>query len=90
MLLFLWGATAFGCWIVGLCFLRYWRDSRDRLFAFFAAAFWCLSVNWVALAVADPPDEARHLIYIIRVAAFVLLSYGIVDKNRASGGGEGG
>lgn len=89
MLIFLWGANALGCWAAGLFFLRFWRTTGDRLFAFFAAAFWVLCVNWVVLVVAQPPDEARHFIYLIRVVAFLLLSYGIIDKNRSTGGRQG-
>ncbi len=84
MQLFFWGATALGCWVVGLIFLRYWRDTGDRLFAFFAAGFWVLGLNWVALAVVHPSNEARHLVYLIRIVAFLLLSYGVLDKNRPS------
>jgi hypothetical protein len=83
MILFLWGATALGCALAGLFFLRFWRTTGDRFFAFFAAAFFGLAANWTILAIAAPPDEARHLIYVIRVVAFLLISYAIVDKNRA-------
>jgi uncharacterized membrane protein len=82
MLMFLWGANALACWAVGVLFLRYWRHTRDRLFVFFAAAFWVLCLSWTILALADPPDEARHFIYVIRVIAFLLLIFGIVDKNK--------
>jgi len=68
--------------VAALFFLRYWRVSRDRLFAFFAVAFALLAANWLALSVIDPAFEARHLIYLIRLAAFVLITIGIVDKNR--------
>ena len=67
--------------MIGLFFLRFWRNTRDRLFGFFAAAFWVLGLDWVALVVVRPSDEARHIIYLVRVVAFLLLSYGIIDKN---------
>jgi hypothetical protein len=44
---FLWGALTASCWIVGACFLRFWKLTRDRLFLFLAGGFWMLSVNWV-------------------------------------------
>lgn len=84
MLAFLWGANALGCWAVGLIFLRHWRNTRDRLFAFFAAAFWVFALDAIVLVVGQPPDERRHFVYVIRVLAFLLLSYGIVDKNRSN------
>jgi hypothetical protein len=87
MLMFLWGATSLGCWVIGLFFLRFWRSTRDRLFLFFAAAFWVLCLNWLILAIADPSNEVRHWVYAMRVAAFVVLIWGIVDKNRPAGSG---
>jgi hypothetical protein len=36
---FLWGASAAASWAIGLFFLRFWRDTRDRFFAMFATAF---------------------------------------------------
>lgn len=79
---FCWGMLTLACMVAALFFLRYWRVSRDRLFAFFAVAFVLLGANWVALSVIDPAFEAPHFIYLIRLAAFVLITIGIVDKNR--------
>jgi len=69
--------------VASLFFLRYWKVTGDRLFAFFAAAFALLALNWLALSVIDPAFEARHLIYLLRLSAFVVMIVGIVDKNRA-------
>ena len=69
----------------GLFFFRFWRESRDRLFAFFGAAFWMLAVSWALLALINPSDETRPYIYAIRLVAFLLLIAGMVDKNRSSG-----
>ena len=69
----------------GLFFFRFWRESRDRLFAFFGAAFWVLAVSWALLALINPSDEARPYIYAIRLVAFLLMIIGMVDKNRAGG-----
>jgi hypothetical protein len=79
---FCWGMLTMAGLVASLFFLKYWRVSGDRLFAFFAVACALLSVNWLALAVIDPAFEARHLIYIIRLASFVVILVGIVDKNR--------
>ena len=43
----------------GLFFFRFWRESHDRLFAFFGAAFWVLALSWALLALVNPSDEAR-------------------------------
>jgi len=52
------------------------------LFLFFAASFATLAGNWLALALIRPAPEAQHWIYLIRLAGFVLLIIGIIDKNR--------
>jgi hypothetical protein len=65
----------------GLLFMRFWRKTRGRLFAVFAIAFWCLGVNWLALAFINR-DEARTWLYVVRLAAFVPILVGIADKNR--------
>lgn len=73
--------------MAALFFLRYWRATRERLFAFFALAFVGLATNWTVLAIIDHPvDEARQApAYIIRLVAFVILIIGIIDKNRRGG-----
>ena len=79
---FLAGALVTASWVAGLLFLRYFRETRDRLFLTFALAFWVLSLNWLVLAVAHPSDEQRHYYYFIRLAAFLLIIWGIIVKNR--------
>ncbi len=84
MNVFLHGACAATCFIVGLFFLRYWTASRDRLFTFFLAGFWLLAAHWVGLALLNPAEEERHWMYLVRLAAFSAMIVGIVDKNRRS------
>jgi uncharacterized protein DUF5985 len=67
----------------GLFFFRFWRESRDRLFAFFGAAFWVLAISWALLALINPSDETRPYVYAIRLVAFLLMIAGMIDKNRA-------
>ncbi len=82
------GATVMACLACAVFFLRFWRQSRDRLFAFFALAFTVMAVNWTLLTVMDNMDERRHYVYLIRLAAFSLILFAIWDKNR--GGPRGG
>jgi hypothetical protein len=79
---FLWGALSMACMTAAVFFLRYWRSTRERLFAFFAVAFAVMGLNWVSLAFIDPGKELRHTLYLLRLLAFVLIIIGIVDKNR--------
>jgi hypothetical protein len=79
---FLQGACAMGCVVAGLFFARYWRTTRDRFFLFFVAAFWAFALNWVGLAIVQPSIETTHWFYLLRLLAFLLILFAIVDKNR--------
>ena len=81
---FLQTVAATGAWVSGVVFLRFWRESRDALFAFFAAAFWLLALSWSLLALFSPMGESRPYVYAIRLLAFVLIIVGIIHKNRQS------
>ena len=75
------GGIVAGYALAGLFFLRYWRDTRDRLFLIFALAFWVLALMRVALTYVDE-DEIRTYLYWGRFIAFVLILGAIIDKNR--------
>ncbi|HWK10405.1 MAG TPA: DUF5985 family protein [Vicinamibacterales bacterium] len=79
---FLSGITVCSCWGAAVFFLRYWRDTRDRLFLLFAIGLFVLSLNWVALEIVRPVAETRHYFYVIRLIAFGCMVAGIWDKNR--------
>ena len=67
--------------VAAMLFLNYWRTTRDRLFAFFAAAFAVMSVQWTASALAGT-DEVHHpYLLLLRVCAFLSIIAGIMDKN---------
>jgi hypothetical protein len=83
--LFLTGALAATSLVAGLLFLRFWRLSGERLFAFLAIAFAALALNWTWLGVFQPVVETRHYVYLVRLLAFVLILVGIIDKNRRAG-----
>ena len=70
--------------VVGLFFLRFWRDTRDRLFLIFACAFWLLAVARVGLVLAGPVEEVdrRFYFYLLRLMAYLLILYAILDKNQ--------
>jgi len=80
------GALVMACLACALFFLRFWRASRDRIFAFFSLAFAVMSLNWMALTLLQVDDERRHYLYIIRLVSFLLILYAIWDKNRAGRG----
>ncbi len=78
------GAIVTGYLVTGLFFLRYWRQSGDRLFAIFAAAFWLLAVQRLALALTTQYFEDVTWLYGVRLVAFVLILLAIIDKNRTA------
>lgn len=69
--------------VAGLFFLRFWSRTKDAIFAFFAAAFWVLAVQHLALALTDDSDERATLFYVVRLVAFLLIAVGILNKNRS-------
>lgn len=79
---FLLGALAMGFLAGSLFFARFFARTRDRFFAFLAAAFAIMSANQVALAAFGEDSEYRSWLYLVRLAAFVVILYAIVDKNR--------
>jgi membrane-associated PAP2 superfamily phosphatase len=79
---FLGGAISMGFLVAGLFFLRFWRTTRDRLFLFFAAAFFILMAERVVRGAMEIRTEWVPYVYMIRLAAFVLILIAILDKNR--------
>jgi hypothetical protein len=75
------GATGMACAAIAVIFLRYWRRSRDGLFAFFAAAFAMMALNRALLAILGEARETATALYVVRLAAFLLILVGIVVKN---------
>jgi hypothetical protein len=79
---FLQAVSATASAVVSLFFFRFWRDSRDTLFAFFGASFALLALSWTLLAVINPSAENQPYVYGIRLIAFGLLIAGMINKNR--------
>jgi hypothetical protein len=76
------GATAMASAVGGLFFLRFWMKTRDRLFLLFAIALWLMSINWLGVALVGRDEANLAYYYIIRLFAFGLILFGIIDKNR--------
>jgi hypothetical protein len=80
---FISGAVTFGFLLAALYFLRFWRRTGDFLFAAFAGAFALLGFNQALLALANIAAEERSWVYVLRIAAFVLIIVAIAMKNRS-------
>lgn len=66
---------------VGLCFMRFWYLSCDLLFVAFAIAFWLLALGQALVGLSVVPREEQSWVYLIRVAAFLVIAIAIVRKN---------
>ena len=84
---FLPGAITMGFVISSLFFLRFWKSTHDGLFLGFAGAFLLLGVGQALLSFSQVPVEERSPLYLVRLAAFVLILASIGWKNRQSGRG---
>lgn len=83
MTLFVAGLLVMGYAVAALFFGRFYRQSRDRLFLFFAAGFALLAVQRLSLSVAAMLPMPLITYYMLRLAAFIVILIGILDKNRA-------
>lgn len=79
---FIHGAVAMGCGVAAIFFLKYWRQSRDRLLLQFALAFLLLALSYTLLGTVAFATEWRVYVFVVRLVAFCLILYAIFDKNR--------
>ena len=79
---FLSGVITMGFVVAGLFFLRFWKRTHEGLFIAFALAFWLLGLTQSLLSFTDIPIEERSWLYLLRLAAFLLILVSIWRKNR--------
>ena len=76
------GAIAAGWLVAGLFFFRFWRQTRDRFFLWFALSFWLEAANRVALGLWAGASEHSPVLYGVRVIAYGLILLAVWQKNR--------
>jgi hypothetical protein len=81
MFAFLAGMTAAGFLVAALFFFKFWRRTRDSLFANFGISFILFALSQAGSLVFDAPHDDKTWIYLLRLAGFVLLLIAIVGKN---------
>lgn len=81
LLMAFYGGSVAVCATIGLVFLRLWKEQRDRLFGFFAGAFWCFAAGWL-LRIVIAVDEHQAYVFLPRLIGFLLIIVAIFDKNR--------
>ena len=82
MIDFMLGAIAMASFAAGLVFARFYRRTRDRLFAYFAAAFWIDAFSRVFEVGLRVSEIGTDVVYAARIVSFALIVVAIVDKNR--------
>lgn len=78
---FLAGMTAAGFLVAALFFFKFWRRTRDSLFAIFGISFILFALSQAASLLFDAPHDDKTWIYLFRLAGFILLLVAIVGKN---------
>lgn len=78
---FLLGAISMGCAVAALLFLRFWHQSGDRFFLWFALSFLVESANRAVFAMGGAVYEEAQVYYLIRLGAYALILWAIVEKN---------
>lgn len=79
---FISGAVCLRCLVVALFFLRFWKETGDRLFAMFGIAFAALGANRIPLALSPGASRGPYVAYLMRLLAFLIILAAILDKNR--------
>jgi zinc transporter ZupT len=81
MMEMLYGAISMASLTIALFFLRFWRSTGDRFFLYFALSFFIEGLHRVYSAVLNEAGEDSPTHYLIRVLAYGLILWAIVEKN---------
>jgi hypothetical protein len=82
---FLAGAIVMGFAVAALMFLKFWKRTREGLFLAFSGSFLLLGVTQALLTLGDFHDEERSWLYLLRLAAFLLILFAMGWQNRRRG-----
>ena len=76
------GAVAMASFVAVLFFLRFWRQTQDSFFLFFAFAFAVDAAMRLVLGLGQFSEETEPLIYLARAVSFASIIIAIIKKNR--------
>ena len=76
------GAVAMASFVATLFFLRFWRQTQDTFFLFFAFAFSVDAVIRLTIGLGHLSEETEPLIYLARALSFAAIIIAIIRKNR--------
>ena len=80
----MYGAISMASLIIALFFLRFWRSSGDRFFMYFALSFFIEGLHRIYSAVLNETGEDSPLHYLVRLLAYGLILWAILEKNLPS------
>jgi hypothetical protein len=75
------GAITMASLVITLFFLRFWRNTGDRFFLYFSLSFLIEGLHRLYSAVMDGGGEDSPLHYLIRLLAYGLILWAILEKN---------
>ena len=75
------GLISMGSFVIALFFLRFWRSTRDRFFLYFALSFGIEGVHRIVSALRFDDAEDTPLHYLVRLLAYGLIIWAILEKN---------
>jgi hypothetical protein len=75
------GAIAMGSLVIALFFLRFWRDTRDRFFLYFALSFLIEGLLRIYTSSFALGSESTPHHYLLRLLAYLLILWAIIEKN---------
>lgn len=78
------GSLMVCCLVAGFFFLKFWKKSQEILFMYFALSFFILAFERLVLIGLGTKNEPSPYVYLIRLGAFILIIYAIINKNRVS------
>ena len=87
---FIQGAIMMGTAVAALFFLRFWKQTGDRLLAVFSLAFALMTLRRVVHLCAGVPETHVHYVYLLRLLPYALIIYAIVNKNSTEQRRRGG
>jgi hypothetical protein len=75
------GAIVLAAAMVGLHFLRFWKDSRDPFFLCFALSFFIQAAQWFDSGLHPLATDYSPLHYLARLVAYGLIAFAILRRN---------
>jgi hypothetical protein len=77
----MYGAISMASVTIALFFLRFWRNTGDRFFLYFALSFFIEGLHRIYSAALNEAGEDSPLHYLIRLLAYGLILWAILEKN---------